>query len=75
MLTYKKPQTLTQMIYQTYFMQAAFLLLNIQWASVLGIIPVLFATLYWLSLLKINVIDKKYHGSWRRYFKKMFTKN
>ena len=37
--------------------------------SIFSIITSLVAAVYFASMLKFNVVDKQYHGSWRLYLK------
>ena len=42
--------------------------------EILGVLVALTTLLYYGSMLKINVIDKKHNGSWVEYFKSFFKK-
>lgn len=42
--------------------------------SIFSILTSLVASIYFLSMLKVNVIDKKYNGSWKQYFKSILKK-
>jgi hypothetical protein len=44
------------------------------WQPVFGIVSACIASIYYLSVLKINVVDKKYNGSWKEYIKSIFKK-
>jgi len=28
--------------------------------------------IYYISMLKVNIVDKKHNGSWKKYFKSIF---
>lgn len=45
------------------------ILLITNWHTVAGVFSALCAAVYYLSMLKMNVVDKKYNGSWVQYFK------
>ena len=42
--------------------------------SFFSIITSIVASIYFLSMLKVNVIDKKYDRSWKNYIKSIFKK-
>lgn len=47
--------------------EAGLLLLAIQWQPILGIASTCIAAWYYLAMLKMNVIDVKFGGSWKKY--------
>lgn len=52
-------------------MQSLFIFLSIHWQPVLGAAMSVVGTVYYLSVLKVNVVDVKFNGSWKRYFKSL----
>lgn len=49
-------------------------LLLVSTPNLFSILASLAATIYFLSMLKVNVVDQKYNGSWGSYFKSIFKK-
>ena len=45
--------------------------LTIHWQPVMGVISGICASVYYVSMLKANVVDEKHSGSWRKYFKSL----
>ncbi len=41
--------------------------------EILGTLVALTTLIYYGSMLKINVVDTRYDGSWIKYFKSFFT--
>ncbi len=52
-----------------------FMFISINWQPVLGAVMSVVGTVYYLSLLKINVIDVKYKGSWKLFMKSIFKRS
>lgn len=52
-----------------HFLEAFFSLLVISWQPILGSISSAVIIVYYISKLKIDVVDTKYSGSWKQYFK------
>jgi len=42
--------------------------------SIISILTSIIMIVYFGSLLKINVVDLKYNGSWKQYFKSWFKR-
>lgn len=55
--------------------EASFLFITIKWQPLFGFISLIIYGVYYLSMLKMNVIDKNYGGSWKKYFKSIFKRN
>lgn len=53
-------------------MEAQFILLTIHWQPILGGLSAIMGTIYYLSKLKIDVVDTNHGGSWKAYFKSVF---
>lgn len=49
--------------------EAGAVLLTIHWQPIFGIISSSCIAVYYVSKLKIDVVDKKYEGRWIKYFK------
>ena len=47
-------------------------LLFVSGGNILAGIGSLFAILYYVSILKVNVVDRKYKGNWGIYIKSIF---
>ncbi len=58
--------------YRVEFLMVGFL--AVSWGTVLGGAMSICGILYYLSMLKVNVIDKKHNRKWLNYFKS-FVKN
>jgi len=54
-------------------LEAVYLLFVISWQPVFGVIASIAAITYYIAMLKMNVIDVKFGGSWKQYFKSIFT--
>lgn len=52
--------------------EAILLGITIHWQPIFGIMASIAAMLYYLSMTKINVVDRKFNGSWKKYFKSIF---
>lgn len=52
--------------------EAILLGITIHWQPLFGMLASSAAIIYYLAMLKMNVVDKLYGGSWRRYFKQIF---
>lgn len=50
------------------------LLVSIQSSKVLAGTSTICISIYYISMLKINVVDVKYNGSWSKYFKSWFRR-
>lgn len=50
-------------------LEAIYLLFVISWQPFFGIIASIAAISYYVAMLKMNVIDVKFGGSWKKYFK------
>jgi hypothetical protein len=46
-----------------------FMFLVIKWQPILGSLASLVIIFYYLSMLKINVVDPKFGGSWKKFIK------
>lgn len=46
---------------------------SISWADAFSIAVSIIAGVYFASVLKVNVVDKKYGGSWVKYFRSWFN--
>lgn len=49
-------------------------ILFISGGNILAAVGSLFVILYYGSMIKLNVVDKKYSGSWKMYFKSFYKK-
>jgi len=54
--------------------EALFIFLTISWQPLFGIIASVAAVWYYAAMLKVNVIDKNFGGSWLQYFKSLIKK-
>lgn len=57
-----------------HFFEAVAVLLTIHWQPVFGVLAGMAATLYHISMLKINVVNKGYEGSWKKYILSIFKR-
>jgi len=53
--------------------EALFMLLVISWQPVFGVLASIAAITYYIAMLKMNVVDEKFGGSWKQYLKSIFT--
>jgi hypothetical protein len=56
------------------FIETSFVLLALWLQPIAGVISALAATVYFLSMLKHNIIDPHYEGSWKKYLFAIFKK-
>lgn len=52
--------------------EPAFIALSIHWQPLFGIVMSSFGTVYYIGMIKTNIVDKKYSGSWKEFFKSLF---
>lgn len=50
------------------------LLVLVSTPNIFSIIASIAAAVYFIAMLKMNVVDKKYNGSWSTFFKSVFRK-
>ena len=50
------------------------MILTIKLQPVFGAVASVAMILYYLSMVKINVVDVKFDGSWKKYFKSFIKK-
>lgn len=50
------------------------LFLTIHWQPLFGCISAAIAATYYLAMLKINVVDTRYKGSWKIFIKSILNK-
>lgn len=55
-------------------LEAIFLFITISWQPLFGVIASIAAIWYYAAMLKKNVVDVDYKGSWRRYLKSFLKK-
>lgn len=61
-----------QMIHKIHLLLESLpLLFLIAWQPLFGCISAAAASVYYISKLKIDIVDKKYEGSWKLYIKSM----
>jgi hypothetical protein len=53
-------------------LEAILLGITIHWQPLFGIMASAVAIVYYVAMLKMNVVDKNHGGSWKRYFKSIF---
>lgn len=53
----------------TVLLEASFIYIMIGIAPFAGFISAFFASWYFIAMLKMNVVDTKHEGSWKKYFK------
>lgn len=53
--------------------ESGLIMLSIHWQPVFGIISACAAAWYYLAMLKMNVVDQRHDGSWRKYLKSIIT--
>lgn len=46
--------------------------ISFKWQPFFGILASLAAIIYYGSMLKMNVVDIRHGGSWKKYFKSIF---
>jgi hypothetical protein len=56
------------------FLETSFVLLALWLQPVAGVISAIAATVYFMSMLKHNIIDVHYEGSWKKYLAAIFKK-
>ena len=47
---------------------------TIHWQPVFGIMSACVAAWYYLAMLKLNVVDVKFEGSWMKYLKSLIKR-
>lgn len=52
--------------------EGLFIFLTIKWQPLFGIAASLAAIMYYGSMIKMNVVDTRFAGSWGKYFKSFF---
>ena len=55
--------------------EATLIFATIHWQPLFGIISACVAAWYYLAMLKINVVDVKFEGSWKKYIKSLFKRS
>lgn len=53
---------------------ASFLFITIRWQPLFGFISLLIYAVYYLAMLKINVVNKEYDGSWKKFLKSIIKR-
>ncbi len=56
-----------------HFLEAPFIFMVINWQPIVGAISGVIAGVYYLSMLKVNVINPFHEGSWIKYIKSIFS--
>lgn len=51
----------------TIYLETVFMLLVINWQPFFGCLMSIAGMLYYAGKIKIDIVDKKYSGSWRQY--------
>lgn len=54
--------------------EVGLLFLTIHWQPLFGCISAMVAATYYLAMLKMNVVDTKYNGSWKIFFQSILKK-
>lgn len=54
-----------------HYFETGFIALTIHWQPVMGVVMSVCGSLYYVSMLKTNVVDEKHGGSWKNYFKSL----
>ena len=54
--------------------EALFIFLTISWQPLFGIVASIAAVWYYSSMVKLNVVDRNFGGSWRKYLKSYLKK-
>lgn len=49
--------------------ETGIIVLSIHWQPVMGIAASICGCVYYIAMLKLNVVDKKYEGSWKLFIK------
>lgn len=49
-------------------LEACFLFLAIHWQPVFGVMASCMAVWYYAAMIKMNIVDKQFEGSWKKYF-------
>jgi hypothetical protein len=57
-----------------HFFEPTIVALTIHWQPVMGVISGLCASIYYVSMLKVNVVDVKHGGSWKNWITSFFKK-
>lgn len=55
-------------------LEAIFLFMTIHWQPLFGILASVAAITYYMAMLKINVVDVKHSGSWKKYLKSLLKR-
>ena len=53
----------------TIYLETVLMLLVINWQPVFGSLMSIAGMMYYAGKIKIDIVDKKYSGSWRQYIK------
>lgn len=48
------------------------MILLITWGTAMSIVTGFVGFVYYMSILKLNVVDVKYNGSWKQYIQSIF---
>lgn len=54
--------------------ETLFIAITIHWQPLFGIAASIAAIIYYGAMLKINVVDEKFDGSWKKYVKSFLKK-
>lgn len=55
-------------------LEACFLFLAIHWQPVFGVMASCMAVWYYAAMIKTNIVDKQFEGSWKKYFTSIIKK-
>lgn len=55
-------------------LEACFLFLAIHWQPVFGVMASCMAVWYYAAMIKMNIVDKQFEGSWKKYVKAAIKK-
>ena len=53
-------------------LEAILLGITIHWQPIFGIMASAAAIVYYVAMLKMNVVDRRFGGSWKQYVKSIF---
>ena len=66
---------ITKFIFLTTEYLLSLFVVFISFGSLPGYIASVTASIYFISMLKVNVVNQYYEGSWSKYFKSIISRN
>lgn len=54
-----------------HFIEVLVIFLTIKWQPIFGVLTSIIACVFYIGMIKLNIVDKKFAGSWKEYFKSL----